>query len=104
MPEGAALPLLDYCGLLRFGAGVKEEGQVKYFYPGNDLGVGEERMKKRLVSLRLVLLFNHQAKKPPIEGVFWLCDFIRAKKEEEQRLIPKPCMLLGHMKSVCLSK
>lgn len=49
---------------------MKEEGQVKSFYPGNDLGVVEEGMKW-LVSLRLVLLLRHQAKKSPgIKGVF----------------------------------
>lgn len=100
--EGAALLLLGYCWLLRFGEGVKEEGQVKTFYAGNDLGVVGEGMKW-LVSLRLVLLLRHQAKMSPgIKGVFWLCDFIAAKKEEEQRLTPKPWLLLRHMKSVCL--
>lgn len=68
------------------------------------LGVGwGQKMEKWLVSLRLVLLFSQQAKNPLIKGVFWLCDFICAKKEEEQRQIPKPWLLLGRMKSVCLS-
>lgn len=29
---------------------------------------------------RLALLFRHQAKKPPVKGGFWLCDFTHAEK------------------------